>query len=279
MLERPKSVIRPECDAGACRFLAGNSRTVTYIFAMKEILQNTLPFDPTRPRPLPGIAPMPIEDWLMFDDAFAAQMAERERLLDTARDAVLALDVSGQAAAQELLDLVLEQAYPTQSDQTVMRPDGVCVTINRDDPMDTLGRLVQQDFCILQKQGDEHVLVGAVLCFPASWMLSEKFMRPLTDIHVPVDSYDDAIAKRVQRLFDGVQPDRPLWRFNALWYSDPTLHQPRKSSEKRTPQDPATAPYFRTERQSVLRLPKTRAVIFGVHTSVLTRARYEGLST
>ncbi|WP_171210742.1 DUF3445 domain-containing protein [Ruegeria sp. HKCCA5426] len=235
---------------------------------MTIILQNAIPYDPLTPRPLPGIQPTSLDTWLHRDDAFAAQMQHREALLRERRDDVLALDTSAEPAAQEVLDLVLQHAYPGCSDH-VVRPDGKEVSVDHKNPMDTLCRLVQEDICILQKHGDEHVLTGAILCFPASWRLSEKFMRPLVDIHVPVASYDENIARRVQRLFDGIQPDRPLWRFNALWYEDAELHQPRSEKARRETTTPGDARYLRSERQTLLRLPKTRAVVFSIHTYVL----------
>jgi hypothetical protein len=194
-------------------------------------------------------------------------VAERDRLLRTQRDSDLQMQPSARPAAQELLDLVLGLAYPAQvGAQMIERPDGVVVPLDREDPLGTLGRLVQEDFCILQKQADEHVLTGAVLCFPASWMLAEKFGRPLMAIHVPVDSYDDNVGRRVQRLFDGVKPDRPLWRFNALPYNDPTLHQPRSQHARREDRNDARAQFLRSERQVILRLPETGAVVFAIHT-------------
>jgi hypothetical protein len=209
-----------------------------------------------------------MSEWLHQDDAFAAQMAHRAALLKNQRDDVLALSPEAEPAAQELLQLVLRKTYPEATD-CALRQDGVRVSIDLANPLDTLCNLVQEDFCILQKHGVEHVLTGAILCFPASWRLREKFMRPLVGIHVPVDSYDDNIARRVQRLFDGIQPDRPLWRFNALWYDDPELHQPRSASNPREIRDRGRAPYLRSERQTLLRLPETRAVVFSIHTYVL----------
>lgn len=238
-------------------------------------LQRSLPFDVTQQRKLPGIQPLDMANWLIFDEAFAGQMARRDNLLAQHREDVLALSPKAQGAAQELLNLVLAQAYP-QAGDTVQRADGVRVAIDRDDPLGTVGQLVQQDFCLLEKQGDEHVMTGAVLCFPASWRLSEKFMRPLTDIHIPVSEYSPDIARRVQRLFDGIQPGRPLWRFNALWYHDPELHQPRSIHDRRDAPEARQANYLRSERQSLLRLPQSRAVVFGIHTFVLARADVPG---
>ena len=241
--------------------------------SMPIVLQKCIPFDPMSPRPLPGIQPLDPDDWLLRDDAFAAQMALRDRLLETRREAVVAMAEEAGDAAQELLDEVLERAYGGATDR-VVRPDGVTVGIDRDDPMGTLGRLVQEDLCILQKSGDEHMLTAATLCFPASWTLAEKFMKPMLRIHRPVDSYDATMARRVQRLFDGVQPGRPLWRFNAFWYEDPALFHPRREADPRS--SGGGGDYLRSERQCILRLPRSRAAIFSIHTYVLARRDVAG---
>ncbi len=235
------------------------------------ILQSRLPYDVHAARKLPGIAPLDPADWLMVDEAFAGQMALREDLLRTRRDDVLLLDPAAMPAALELLDTVLA-ALPegyTSGGTSITRPDGVQVAIDRSDPLGTLGHLVQEDLCLLEKRGEEHVLTGAVLCFPASWTLSEKFLKPLTAIHVPVPVYDADIARRVQRLFDGVKPGRPLWRFNALCYDDPALFHPRTESAPKALDHPDDAPFLRSERQCVLRLPQTGAVVFSIHTFVV----------
>lgn len=240
---------------------------------MKPILQKTIPYNPLEAKKLPGIQPLEPDHWLAADDAYADQMAERERLLASRRNAVLRLDANAMAAAQELLRMALDALAPGAGG-TAIRPDGTPVTVDWEDPLGTLGRLAQQDFCILQRPeaAQEHVLTGAVLCFPASWTLEEKFLQPLTGIHVPVDSYDAGIAARVQRLFDGVQPGRPLWRFNALWYQDPALFQPRSQYAPRDRSHGTGAEYLRSEKQVIMRLPQTRAVVFSIHTHVLARA-------
>ncbi len=237
------------------------------------ILQSRIPYDTGTARGLPGVRPLKPDDWLWVDDAYAGQMAVRRRLLSERRADVLALDPGALPAAQELLEVALgrmPEAF-TREDDGIRCPDGLRVPLDRTDPLDTLGRIFQQDFCLMEKRGDQHVLTGAVLCFPASWRLDEKFLHPLTGIHVPVPNYDADIARRVQRLFDGVQPDRPLWRYNALPYADPTLHQPRSEHARRDPVDEAEAPFLRSERQCILRLPQTGAVVFSIHTFVVAR--------
>ena len=66
--------------------------------------------------------------------------------------------------------------------------------LNPAQPLLTLGRLVQEDLCLMEPQGDEYDLTGAILCFPASWTLAQKIGRPMTGIHHPVEIYDDDLA-------------------------------------------------------------------------------------
>ncbi|MCA3440786.1 MAG: DUF3445 domain-containing protein [Rhodobacter sp.] len=244
---------------------------------MSLILQTALPFAPwmdPRTTRLPGVLPLEGDDWLRVDEAFAAQMAERDRLIREVPDLVHALLPPGVSAAQELYRRVLarlatETGYAVGAD-AVQRPDGVTIPLDPAQPLLTLGRLVQEDLCLMDSVGGEHVLTGAILCFPASWTLAQKIGRPLSDIHIPVPSYDEGIARRVQRMFDAIRPEQPLWRANALLYDDPTLFQPRREGVPRP--RPVEKTYLRSERQCLLRLPETRAVVFTIHTWVLRRS-------
>jgi len=236
------------------------------------VLQSQLrhsPWADPRFRRLPGVQPLDPADWLLVDDAHAGQMAARDTLIARSPDKVHALAPAAAAAARELLADTLARlpALPgyRMSGGQVIRPDGVAVTPDGDAPLLSLGRLVQQDFCILQGQGAEHVLTGAILCFPASWRLAEKFGQPLGTIHAPVREYDSGLATRVQRLFDAVRPGAPLWRANVLAYADPALHHPQAKGD-------GPAVYVRSERQAIARLPETGAVIFSIHTSIVPRA-------
>ena len=68
----------------------------------------------------------------------------------------------------------------------------------------------------------EYKLVGAILCFPSRWLLSEKLGRPLTIIHDPVPDYDDTLARTGEpRVFEVIDERRPMVRCNWLVHSDP----------------------------------------------------------
>lgn len=239
---------------------------------MTVIVQNALPPEMQGAPRLPGTGPADAHDWLRVDEAYGAQMQRRLELLKTHENEVLWLDPSAQQAACEVLDQALGLLPSLGFDvsaNVVRCPDGRDVAVQYDAPLHTLGQLVQEDICLMRKEGEAHVLVGAVLCFPASWRLSEKAGKALIDIHTPVEEYDTQLAKRVQRLFDAVRVGQPLWRFNKLWYEDAELFQPRATGIRRIVPEEKAAPFIRSERQCLVRMPVNDVVVFSIHTYVV----------
>lgn len=238
-----------------------------------RILQRALPLAPwmaDHTLRLPGTQPIARGDWLIRDDVFAAQMAYRDALIAERPDLVHAMAETCRPAAEELLAEVLKDLTEVpgyvREGETLRRPDGVTVPLDGP-PLLVAGRLIQEDLVVLEKPegAEEHHLTGAILCFPSNWTLSEKFGKGLARIHLPVESYDENIARRVQRLFDGIRVEQPMMRANLLIYGKTDLRNPRHEFARHHP-DPGDARFIRVERQTFLRLERTRAVIFGIHT-------------
>lgn len=242
---------------------------------MPEICQRVLPIKPWMARAtkrLPGIQPVLEGEWLLRDDAFAAQMAYRDSLIATQRDIVFREVPKSRPAQAELLKTVLaelDSGYSLQGD-TVIRPDGFSVHLKGEPPLLIAARLVQEDLLLLDMSA-EPTLNAAVLCFPASWTLDEKFGGGLIGIHTYVDEYSDEMAKRVERLFVALRPEQPLWRANFLRYENAELHQPRRVGEDKPA--PKEGGFVRVERQTLRKLPKSGAVVFGIHTFVVPWAQ------
>jgi hypothetical protein len=119
------------------------------------------------------------------------------------------------------------------------------------------------------------------VCFPASWTLRQKMGRGLMGIHAPVDRYDAAMGQRIERILNALQPGKAVWRANVLCYNDPNLYQPRLESERR-PFDPARPLWVRVERQTLMRLSPSNAIVFTIHTHIvpvqaLTKEQAESL--
>tara|TARA_B100001057_G_scaffold386579_1_gene393554 strand:+ start:1626 stop:2354 length:729 start_codon:yes stop_codon:yes gene_type:complete len=236
------------------------------------ILQKAIPYEWQKVTKLPGVMPLNPQEWIIFDDAYIDQMAEREVLLKNNND-VIVKDKNSEEAARELLYATLHFLCSADgfevSEKQVITRDKRIVKIDYNKPLLTCGLLVQNDFCVMQKIDGQHVLSAAVLCFPANWRLKEKFMKPLFSIHRNVPEYSREIAKRVDRIFDGIRVSQPMWRFNVLEYSDPTLYQPYRRNKELKPS------YVRSERQTFLKLPDTGAVIFGIHTFVVKKVPFD----
>lgn len=240
---------------------------------MVEILQNTIPYTAEFEAALPGIAPLAPDAWIVKDEAFAAQMAARDRLMAHRAPLVHADCGANVAAKAEVLDAILtilksRDGYRVTR-AAVTRPDGVTIAL-QGDPLFVAAQLIQEDLCLHEKKGCEHVLTAAVMCFPASWTLAEKIGRPLSAIHQTVARYDENLGKRVQRLFDGVQAGRPLWRYNMLRYRSPELFHPRpEAAPRQSDDDFGGGDYLRSEHQAVVRMPDSQAVLFAIHTYLI----------
>ena len=245
-----------------------------YIGTMVEILHSRFPPDIEEITTLPGVSPLKGMDWFSVDEAYSDQVRYRRQLISQKREFVL----QDQAPeAQEPIEELFEAATVLMpkhgfsiTHRHIFCPDGSEVDREADSALAVLGKSLQQDLCVLVKSGDEHVLAAAVLCFPASWTLGEKIGRPLTVIHRPVQSYDDSVARRVQRLFDGVRVENPLRRNNHLKYDNADLFQPMSEMNPQRQEPPLDrAKFLRAERQIIFRLPETKAVVFSIHSFVV----------
>ncbi|MEO9971958.1 MAG: DUF3445 domain-containing protein [Hyphomonadaceae bacterium] len=222
---------------------------------------------------LPGLSPIPTKDWLIRDDAFAAQLAYRDQLIRSKKDDVYQALPECEAAAGELLEILLSELPKTQAysleENTLTRPDGARIDTASGPPLLVAGQLAQEDFALLSKSGDTYRLIGAVICFPANWRLSDKIGKSLGGLHDPVAAFDANMEQRTHRVFDHLRADTPLQRANFLIYTNPDLHQPQRAPKTIAAGMPR---YVRVERQSLRRLPKTGAIVFAIHTYLVPAA-------
>lgn len=227
-----------------------------------------------------GIKALDLAEWIEIDDRFAAQLAERRRLLDERPADVLAGLPESARGQRELLHLLLDH-LPERFPEHYRRSDGRIehrATGERFEikawehaPLGLAGRLVQEDLCLMQRGEAGYRLVAAVLCFPAHWHLSDKLGRPLPAIHDPVPGFAERLAPTVDRFFEGIQVARPVWRLNWSLVDQPTLFLPPEHRGHPRPISAERAGselWLRVERQTLRRLPNSGDVVFGIHTYV-----------
>lgn len=219
------------------------------------------PFLHARTAHPPGLSPLDMQAWTVRHPDHQAQMQRRREVLRDHPDIALGVRHEGEEPALELLSMIKAHLG---LDPAIAHAEAFC-------PLTALGHLVAEDFCLMvpDPAGGEYRLAAAVLCFPSRWLLSEKLGRPLTAIHDPVPVYDETLARRVNRVFAALDTRRPLVRVNWLVHAVPELFLPMGLSDKLVATaDPTAGLYLRTERQTLVRLPRTRAVAFGIKTSI-----------
>lgn len=232
------------------------------------------------------LRPMPFAEWIWPGETQAADLAEKAHLIATRPDEVFASLPQSEAAQAELLATLLAhlrdhlpEHYSVEPDRVVVKAADRTIPLATDEPpLQTAGRMVQEDFCLLQSDGAEndapYRLTAASLCFPTRWRLSEKIGHPLAAIHGPVPGYEAQIAAHVDRFFQVLKTDRPVQRANWSIVDDPALFQPTghgRSEARHNVSAKALCDrlWFRTERQTLLRLTKTGAVVFGIRINQL----------
>lgn len=241
-----------------------------------------LPFEPGPYRMAMGLFTVPAAEWFELDERYEPEMAERRRLLDMHNAEVFAALPLSDAARGEALEAVADNLITHRSDWFAR--DG-CMLRNRItgevwnlqsppcDPLEVAGRVVQEDLCIVQIDRDVPVLSAAVLCFPSRWRLGEKIGRPLSDVHAPVPFYEQRLARAVDGFMHRLKPGHIAARLNWSVLDDPALFQPAgKWREARnaaiTPENAGDRLFLRVERQTLRRLPRTGAVLFGIRVHV-----------
>lgn len=231
-----------------------------------------------------GLLPLDLHDWIEPDEHMKIELAEKERLLCEQHHAVFAVlpeAFNGAAEVLELLAAHLPVRFPT-----LFRREGNLLhhlvsqrtwdlSQNVLHPLDLAGRLVQEDLCLMRFNTESNLyhLVGASLCFPTRWRLADKLGKPLNLVHGPVPGYEEELASTMDRFFERLKVDKPVWRVNWGLIDDPTLFQPTGHGRKGlnpdiTVDNARDKLWIRMERQTLRRLLQTQDILFTIRVHV-----------
>lgn len=147
-----------------------------------------------------------------------------------------------------------------------------------EDPMATAARLVQDDLALMfeRPDGEYYLLAGAIL-LAGFWRLSDKFGMPLSEIHTSGDvpQFREKLERGMMNFFRRLKPEEPVLRNNYFIQVDDCLpwshsigsEDAETVSWNTAAKNKAIAHhYFRSERQSLRRLPRSGAVVFTIRT-------------
>ncbi|KAJ5911415.1 uncharacterized protein N7473_000718 [Penicillium subrubescens] len=147
-----------------------------------------------------------------------------------------------------------------------------------DEALATSALLVQDDLIIMVENDDgQYHLDAAAVCLPGFWRLREKFRMSLDTLHFEagVPHYAAKLQKSMNRFFQNLTPDKPVERNNFFIQLDDGLHWSHRMGDQAGTEVASWATanskelsideiHFRSERQTLRRLPRSKAVVFTV---------------
>ncbi|RST84809.1 DUF3445 domain-containing protein [Aquibium carbonis] len=246
------------------------------------ILPTHTPYDGSATPFTIGLKQLDPAAWLEVDRHYEAYLAQKRGLIASDRDTVFRAEPDTLAAQAEVLTLVRDHligGFPSIFPGTRQWEAALAALdrIGAEDhpPLLAASLLVQEDLLLMRRGDDGWRLAAASLCFPSSWSLSEKFGRPLDEIHGPVPGFGAGTrpAGLIARMFDNLRLDRPVERLNWSLQTDPALHKPMSSSQRderaatrqaRFGPAPMEAAFIRVERQTLRKLPVSGDVLFTI---------------
>jgi hypothetical protein len=192
--------------------------------------------------------------------------AERREWL--ARDPQLYLALMPEGV--DLLDETVKMAV-----QLGTLPDGESVEdFTRLDPLERcrrLGESWEADF-LLMKPDDEGVfrLYGGCVCFPSHWDLREKIGKTMAEIHTPVPGLNETLGRQIDgflaRIGPGVSWERSNWGLSRS--PELNLH-PARDVPRLDAGLGLDEVWFRLEEQSLVALPASGGILFGIRLVIL----------
>jgi hypothetical protein len=226
-----------------------------------------------------GVKPLDPAEWIAVDDNLLTYLDEKDRLAERAPEAIFSMEPGTEEAQAEVLTLLadyLPERYPDVYQRLGPQIDIIPAfrRVRLDQPYPPLliaGGLVQEDLVLMRRGDNGWRLAAAHLCFPSSWRLHEKFGKALQEIHAPVPDFgrDTRNANVIERMFDNLRPEQPVWRWNWSLHADDVLHHPHSAgqwrfSSGRFGDDKIDNLYFRLERQTLRKLPVSGDILFTI---------------
>jgi dimethylamine monooxygenase subunit A len=217
-----------------------------------------------------GLARLDPAAWIEPDDRLLADLARKDELLASFRDTVFAAEPGTEAVQADVLAVLAGHLVEHHRDSYDRTATGVMIGKGArevwfaagDPPLVTAARLVQEDLVLMRRGETGWRLAAAVLCFPSSWSLREKFGRDLNAIHAQVPGYP-TMAARMNRIFDNLRAEAPVWRLNWSIYPDDDLHHP-EAKQVAPHRFEASRAFVRVERQTLRRLPDSGDILFTI---------------
>lgn len=278
-----------------------------------------------QPAPSHGLRALRFDrDWLEAasdEGRFEKEMRVRRALLAEDKESgVVVWSDEASDAAEECLKMAVDWLCERYPRRYAVTEDG-CVRVDEwtserpvkdhrgRDALVLLGHLVQEDLCFMRPQtlddgSTTYVFNAGAVCF--SFDPQKRRDKALRALHAPVPDYESKMSRVVDKIFDSLQVNRPMWRANwavqnsdeiittdAPWHpSNRTIGGVDKRAEVRSrfddaktfadeahvgymdplsalptqPEDVPKSMFLRVEYETIVRLPRTGYILFTIHT-------------
>lgn len=146
------------------------------------------------------------------------------------------------------------------------------------DPILIAAKMVQDDLAIMIENEDgEYYLKSGAIMLAGFWRFRDKFNKPLSYIHDSGDvpKYKENLKNGMEKFFVRLTCDKPVVRNNYFIQTDDDLPWSRSIGDENnehvgwnTAENASKVEqiYFRSERQSLRRLPRSGGVVFTIRT-------------
>jgi hypothetical protein len=197
-------------------------------------------------------------------------LAERRSALESAEERYFRLLPEAAPLIEETLSLAVDQ-------QTVNRPPPD-VKDSRDQAL-FLGRNWEPDYLLLAREGDDIRLVCGCVCFPSSWALEDKIGLRIADIHEIVPALNAVIGRQIETFLRKLKPGASWTRNNWGLSRWPDRNQhPRRKLPRLDAGVNRNEVFFRLEEQSLVALPQSGGLLFGIRIKAFPLSDFLGTS-
>ncbi|KAG0155221.1 hypothetical protein PDIDSM_795 [Penicillium digitatum] len=243
-----------------------------------------------------------------MDKTYKNRLALRKSILDQHHDVVVAInndqtpkeDPRIRLAISELYNFVLGTYLPTRypsmfqlnAERSLFQnlvtgatwPTTLSPTTPAIQALKILSQTVDEDFLILlpellsdAEEQPNYVLQAYAVCFPAGFNTRKKLGLRLVDIHVPVPRYQEKIGRSMDRFFARIRVGKFVKRVNwsitintGLFAAYSGTHAVVGKKEETIDLGKLNIDQtvLRCERQTLHRLPVSKALVFAIHTYV-----------
>lgn len=233
-----------------------------------------------------GLKPMPFETWLETGPDHPVFMTAKRARLQGLPPLFYGTLPSSRAAQAELLDLAAAHLVKDHGGDFAIEQGWLHDHIDNSrhklasgEPLDVLGRILEEDFILIDRVEGADIIVAASNAYTTSGRIVSSVGRSMRFAHEFVPGLNDQLGARIDRVLGNVQANAPVVRFNWVLTTIADRLFPEGAHEANVESSARAARmleddfrragdklWIRVERQTFVRLPETRALAFGIHT-------------